>query len=192
MHSRFVRALLLSLLTLAALPVASYASTAAPAVGGGSAFNLWSCQYNATLPTLMNGQNGIVQCDSLNRVITAPQSLLFSSALQTYPATGVGADTVFPGSVSTSGTSLGVLPTGASKIRIHIPIGASVTGYVAAAQASSAAAAALVARTYNNASANTNNLDLDVDLNGMQFWVTNYTSGSSTTYTSGSPVFRFI
>ena len=125
-----------------------------------------------------------------SNVITV-QGIANGKVLPTATSNGIGADTAFPGSVSTSGTSLGSLPAGATGLVIHIPIGASVTLYVASAQAASAAAAALVASTYANASTNTNNLDVQIPLNGQQVWVTNFTSGSSTTYISGIPTFRF-
>lgn len=148
--------------------------------------------YSTTLPTLNPGQTSPLQCDINGRFIPAPLTEIFSSPFQTQGAGGVGQDTAFPSSVSTSGTSLGSLPSGANRLQLHIPPGASVSGYVAPAVASNATAAALVSETYNNASGNTNNLDVSVELNGQLFWVTNYTSGTSSTYISGKPVFRYI
>ena len=180
------------LLALLLVSGVSSPAFAANAVGNGGSLGPLSCVYNTALPTLTTGQTSVVQCDSIGRVISAPASLIFASPFQTYPATGVGADTVFPSSVSTSGTSLGTPPSGASRILIHLPPGSSVTLYVAPTVAANATAAALVSVAYANASGATSNLDVPLDLNGQFVWVTNYTSGTAGTYISGKPVYRFI
>jgi hypothetical protein len=177
---------------LALLLMGGMTSTAfAAATGNGSALNVLSGTYNSTLPTLTPGQSTSVQVDTNGRIITAPASLIFASPLQTYGGGGVGADIAFPATVSTNGTSLGALPLGASRLQIHLPVGSSVSIYVSPVIVASAVAAALVASTYNNAAANTNNLDVNIDLNGEQVWVTNYTVGTASTFISGKPVYRF-
>lgn len=160
--------------------------------GGGGGSSSLSAIYNATLPTYFSGQASTLQTDANGRLIVSPFSLIFSAPLQTYGSVGVGSDTAFPSSISTTGTSLGALPTGGSRIQISIPPGASVSLYIASAVAASAAAAALVARTYSNASGNTSNLDVTFDLNGTQAWITNVVAGTSSTYISGKPIYRFL
>jgi hypothetical protein len=87
---------------------------------------------------------------------------------------------------------LGTLPTGASGVVIHLPPGAGVSFYVATTVAANSTAASLVSLTRNNPSSSVDNLDVNVPLNGQNIWVTNYTSGTATTYISGKPVFRFM
>jgi hypothetical protein len=172
---------------LSSTPVAS-----APAVGTGGSLGTLSCFYGSSLPTVSVNQYSAVQCDVNGRLIVSPLSLIFGAPIQTYPSTGVGADTVFPTTVSTTGTSLGAIPSGASAIRIHLPPGSSVSFYVASSVATSSTAAALVSETRSNSSANTDTIDFSIELSNELVFVTNYTSGTSTTFISGKPVFRFI
>lgn len=177
------------ILFLAILP---WRPALAQSVGTGSAPGLLYGQYETTPPSLLNGQIAPLQVDAEGRLVTAPFSLIFGSPLQTYSAGGVGADTAFPSTVSAVGTTLGTAPTGSSAVLLHIPPGASVSFYVATTVAANSTAAALVAETRNNPSTAVDNLDVMIPLNGQFIWITNYTSGTATTYISGHPIFRFI
>jgi hypothetical protein len=164
----------------------------AQSVGTGGAPGLLYGQYESTPPGLTNGQIAPFQVDQSGRLVVAPFSLIFGSPLQTYSASGVGADTVFPSTVSAVGTTLGTAPTGSSGVLIHLPPGASVSFYVASTVAANSTAAALLSETRNNPSTAVDNLDVAIPLNGQFIWITNYTSGTATAYVSGHPVFRFI
>ena len=187
--TRLFRPLLPFIVFLAILPIRA---ALAQSVGTGGAPGLLYGQYDTTPPTLTNGQISPFQVDSLGRLVVSPFSLIFGSPLQTYSASGVGSDTAFPSTVSAVGTTLGTLPTGASGVVIHLPPGAGVSFYVATTVAANSTAASLVSLTRNNPSSSVDNLDVNVPLNGQNIWVTNYTSGTATTYISGKPVFRFM
>lgn len=108
-------------------------------------------------------------------------------------ASGIGVDTVFPTGVSTSGTSLGTLPSGGRGVIVHLPPGASISVYVAASVAASAAAAVTVSQTYANPSSSTSSIDLQFNLFGSnQVWIANIALGTATAYTSGLPIYRFV
>lgn len=175
-------------LFLAILPLNP--ALAAPSVGTGAAPGLVYGQYSLTPPTLTSGQTAPLAVDAQDRLVIAPLSLISVGPIQTTPATGVGSDTAFPSSVSAVGTTLGTAPAGSSGVLIHLPPGASVSFYVSASVAANSTAAALVSETRSNSSAD--ELEVNVALNGQTLWITNYTSGTATTYTSGNPVFRFM
>ena len=188
-----IRFRLFQALMVASLTCSMYGpALAAGSIGNGGSLNTLSGVYNTSLPTLTQGQTSTIQVDSNGRIITAPSSLIFNSSLPIYSGSGVGADTVFPSSVSTSGTSLGALPNLAGQLQIHLPPGSSVSLYIAPTVAANATAAALVSETYANASGSISALDVTLSLSGQQVWVTNYINGTSTTYTSGKPVYRFL
>ena len=157
--------------------------------GGGLDVNVVGT-YNSTLPSLTTGQTAPLQADSSGRLIVSPISITSQG--------GVGIDTVFPTEssiTSNNGASLGALPAGASAVLIHIPPGASVSLYFAINQLSSLSAAVPYSSTYANPSGATSSLDITIPLNAVtatQCIITNVTAGTSTSYISGLPTYRFI
>ncbi len=107
-------------------------------------------------------------------------------------AIGIGADTVFPVSPSTSGTSLGTPPTFAVGVEIDVPPGSCFSEYKATTQAANAAAAALVAHTWCD-TFTTSATSFSFNLSGGQLiWITNVVAGTSSTYVSGLPTFAWL
>ncbi len=117
--------------------------------------------------------------DTSNRIITAPS--------------GIGADTVAPTPISSTGTLLDTPPIGAKGVEIDVPPGASVSEYIAPTVAGSSSAAVPVSHTFSNPSSATTPLAVQLNLASAQLvWITNIVAGTASPYVSGLPTFRWI